>query len=300
MSFTAKVSNEELVNEYQTAEDDKKMAILEKLYRQNMPFILKIAKSIAVTPEDIEDNLQDAFLILKAAADSFRPEFNNTFLTYLNVGLIRGFIKSRNQNREIPDYLALKIYKYIRLQEQFLKLYGREPTPREAEIELEISAEQYKIMLQTTKERATVSIDDIIPGSDNLTVGDTIEDPVAAADFEEIEEKLAREQTKETVWAEVNKLPDNQASTITEYYRKGKTQKEIAEERGQSINNIKQYIDRGKRNLQSNDTLKDIALEVYGIKAKAENMAYHGNLRYFNRKGRPVENTVIYLMNHGL
>ena len=300
MSFTAKVSNEELVDEYKAAEDDKKMDILEKLYQQNMPFIYKIAKSIAVTPEDIEDNLQDAFLILKAAADSFRPEFNNTFLTYLNVGLIRGFIKSRNQNREIPDYLALKIYKYIRLQEQFLKLYGREPTPREAEIELEISAEQYKIMLQTTKERATVSIDDIIPGSDNLTVGDTIEDPVAAADFEEIEEKLAREQTKETVWAEVNKLPDNQASTITEYYRKGKTQKEIAEERGQSINNIKQYIDRGKRNLQSNDTLKDIALEVYGIKAKAENMAYHGNLRYFNRKGRPVENAVIYLMNHGL
>ena len=300
MSITATVSNEELVNEYQAAADNMKMDILEKLYRQNMPFIYKIAKSIAATPEDVEDNLQDAFLILKASADSFRSEHNNAFLSYLNIGLIRGFIKSRNKNREIPDYLALRIYKFIRLEEQFLKLYGREPTPREAETELEITAEQYRLLRQTIKERVTVSIDDMIPGTDNLTIGDIIEDPGAAADFEEIEVKLAREQTKQTIWTEVNKLPDNQASTISEYYREGKTQKEIAEERGQSINNIKQYIDRGKQTLKENEILKDIALEVYGIKAKAENIAYHGNLRYFNRKGRAVENAVIYLMNHGL
>ena len=216
------------------------------------------------------------------------------------MALIRGFSKTGNENRGIPGYIASRINKYYRLKEQFLKLYGREPTPREAETELEITAEQYNSILQTIKEHATASMNKMVPGFDDLTVADTIEDPAAAADLQKVVDEIAIEQTTAAVWNEVNNLHECQASAITEYYRKGKTLKEIAEDRGQSINNIRQNIESGKRNLKTNEILKEIALEVYGIKTKAENIAYHGSLRYFDNEGRPVENAVIYLMNHGL
>ena len=300
MSITATVSNEDLVNEYQAAVDDKKMDILEKLYQQNRPFIYKIAKSYAATPEDIDDNLQDAFLILKSAADGYNSEYNNRFLAYLKMALIRGFSKTGNKNREIPGYIASRINKYYRLKEQFLKLYGREPTQREAEIELEITAEQYNSMLQTIKEHATVSMNDMVPGYDDLTVAETIEDPAAAAVLQKVDDDIAIEQTSAAVWNEVNNLPECQASAITDYYRNGKTQTQIAADRGQSYQYIGHCLDRGRHNLKSNEILKEIALDVYGIRTKAETIAYHGNLNHFINKGRSVENAVIYLMNHGL
>jgi len=73
-----------------------------------------------------------------------------------------------------------------------------------------------------------LSIDAIIPGSDGLTIGDSLEDPDAAAAFDAADFGVFLDQCREVIAAALDTLPVKQAELMRRYYLQRKSIDEAA------------------------------------------------------------------------
>lgn len=125
-----------------------------------------------------------------------------------------------------------------------------------------------------------------VPGTDDLAVADTVEDPEAAHGFEEAEREIWLGQLREALKAALETLPEIQADTLRRRFYLGQTLAEIGAQRMEAPETVRQQEAKALR-----------ALRRPGIMRPLREFApscYAGTgLAAFRRRGSQPEHLVI-------
>lgn len=254
------MENEELVLQIKAGKDVAQN--MEQLYLQNQNFIRKIANRYSGYTE-FEDLMQEAYFGLSKAVENYDPEKGNSFLAYLPYHLqscFRRYIEDCGNVKKLPAYMIDRISKYNKyLSKQ--QAAGVSPSDSDICRDLELSEQQLANLRKAMRESECISTSNLLPGSDNLTVEDSISDP---SDMEEqVLDGMAKEWADNLIWKIVSELEEREAAVIIGKYKKSETLKELAERLNLSYERIRQIEIKGLTILRKQQKMQDIA-DIYG------------------------------------
>lgn len=245
------MTNEQLVILIKAGEDVA--GNMERLYGQVRRFIHAIAWRYRESGE-MEDLEQEGYLALYPAIDGYDPEQGAKFLTYAEYYIRQRMTRYLQQNGSalrIPVGQDEKIRKYKRFCNSFQLEHGRKPSDREAAVFMGFTLEQVRDMQETACMAALASLDSPVTGIDGgecTTVGDLVP---SSEDLEaDILERLDHERLHTILWECVNSLEGKQQEVIRRRFQGGQTFREIGEQWGTDIGEVRKQESKALRELR--------------------------------------------------
>lgn len=274
------MTNEELVLAIQAGQDVT--GNMEQLYNQNRGMIIKLTEKYKGI-EELQDLRQEAFFGLARAVELWDPERETQFLTFAIIcikSVLHRYIAECGSIIKVPEYQKTLIYKYDRCMNEFRARLGRDATTEELRALLEISKDQLE---QLKKDRATLAIrstSEVIGGDDDdITLEDTL--PAEGDQYEDAVDRIQQEQLSRELWAQVDKLPEREASVVRGKYLNGETYAQSGERLGVSQERIRQLHARALRTLRSGKARQ--RLLPYLSDSAAYSIGTRSGLSYFRQ-----------------
>lgn len=285
------MTNEELCLMYQSGNKE----VIGELYKQNTGMVEKIIGRYKGV-EDPEDLRQEAFFGLVRAVELWDPEREAQFLTFAVIcikSVLHRYIAECGSIIKVPEYQKTLIYKYDRCMNEFRARLGRDATPEELRALLEISKEQLE---QLKRDRVTLAIrstSEVIGGDDDdITLEDTL--PAEGDQYEDAVDRIQQEQLSRELWAQVDKLPEREASVVRGKYLNGETYAQSGERLGVSQERIRQLHARALRTLRSGKARQ--RLLPYLSDSAAYSIGTRSGLSYFKRNHTTGQERAVMLL----
>jgi RNA polymerase sigma factor (sigma-70 family) len=276
-----KKTNEELVALIQSGTDVQENMTL--LLKQNQGLVMLIAKRMPTSSVvDFADLVQEGNMGLMKAVDSF-DESKGAFTTHAGF-YIRGTILRNTEgvlyDKRLPTHIHDLISKYKQFSGKYKAEHGEWPSDDEVLQNLQISKTALKDLKRTLQEANSVSLDDIVPGAEDLTVGEHIADPVEVADM--VIENLYQNHCGQILWNHLEALGGLNGMVLIERFFENKTLQEIADKYNLTKQRIEQIEKKALGVLKKQDELRALidadfdydseALKYTGFMAWKENM----------------------------
>lgn len=188
---------------------------------------------------------QEAYLGLCEAIRHYNPEEEVPFITYAGYWIrqqIGRYIKSNGTVR-LPEHIQARVKEYKQMVLKWKVTIGRKPTDREICHYLRISREKLENIKKTVQMAKIGSLDVPVGEDGECSMYDLL--PSAINEEEQVIEKIQQEELKEVLWSLVDALPGEQPKIIRLRYQNGMTLRAIAEDKGVTLETIRQQERKG-------------------------------------------------------
>ncbi|MBP1925849.1 RNA polymerase sigma-B factor [Sedimentibacter acidaminivorans] len=280
-------SNEHLIELIKKGIDTEENYL--QLYEKNHGFIYQTIRNRVHGINEIDDLMQSAFLALVKAVERYditRPLEESNFLQILKFCI---WNEIRSLEIDLPAHMIQKIIKYKKVYNQLRNELGYEPKGNQIRLEMCISLDELDNIKAAMQIKSPTRLNEPIGEDGTATRMDLIANSISDDSEEECNDNSEKQELKRIVHEKVDSLPDASRDIINMRYFENKTLKSISEEKGVSVERVRQREKEAMLKLRRDVKFREKVIDYTSI-----NMYKNVGSRRFNNTWTSSTELVVF------